>query len=77
MGSSSKLVAKGVVAKKYKFLGNCYICDKSRHQSFEYKNKKVKVKGKRSAQACMAEADDMDLYAVMSKVNLVGSNPCE
>ena len=70
MGSNSKLGAKSVVSKKYKFTKNCYICDKSGHRSFECRSKQAKANGKRSVQAHMAEADDMDLCAMMSEVNL-------
>ena len=31
---SSKVRATGTAAKKYKYLGNCYICNKSGHGLF-------------------------------------------
>ena len=75
VGSSSKLGANGVATKKYKFPSNCYNYNKPEHRSFECRSKHAKANRKKPAQVHMVEVDDMDLCAVVSKVNLVGSNP--
>ena len=76
-----------------KFVGNCYKCGMRNHKASDCRskvdirmddqNEKWKGKGKGKNQANLAENEisyglsDMDLCAVVSEVNLVGSNPQE
>ena len=74
--------SKGAKPKK-KTKGNCYVCDKPGHHAkdcYKQKDKEQKPgKGKKKVtQANVAETDNrMHLMAMVSEVNLVGSNPKE
>ena len=69
---------KGGISKKQKFQGKCFNCDKMGHKAAECilprknKNKEANVMEK-----ITQEVDDMNLSAVVSEVNLIGSNPKE
>ncbi|XP_074573500.1 uncharacterized protein LOC141829924 [Curcuma longa] len=64
---SSKMGPRGGVSKK--FSGKCFNCDRIGHKSSECR------KPKKKQEANMSEGPDMDLCAVISEVNLIGSNP--
>ncbi|XP_073280657.1 uncharacterized protein [Primulina huaijiensis] len=76
--SSSKrlnLGPKGGISKK-KFSGKCYNCDGMGHKASECK----KPKRNREAnvvESISQEVSNMNLFGVISEVNLVGSNPRE
>nr|XP_048319503.1 uncharacterized protein LOC125418864 [Ziziphus jujuba var. spinosa] len=75
---SSKLRPKGGISKKAKFQGKCFNCDKMGHRAADCRL----PKRKRNIETTMMEhitreVDEIDLSAVVSKVNLVGSNPSE
>ncbi|XP_042380392.1 uncharacterized protein LOC121972832 [Zingiber officinale] len=60
---------KGQNMKK-KFLGKCYNCDRMDHKASDCKRPK-----KKKPEANLAGEQDMDLCAMISEVNLIGSNP--
>ncbi|XP_074570564.1 uncharacterized protein LOC141827228 [Curcuma longa] len=64
----SKMEPKGGIIKK-KFTGKCFNCDRIGHKSSECR------KPKKKHEANVSEGPDMDLCAVISEVNLIGSNP--
>ncbi|VFQ89128.1 unnamed protein product [Cuscuta campestris] len=70
-----KIGPKGGVAKP-KFAGKCYNCGITGHRSSECRKKPQKKKQKKEEALC-SELDAMDLCAVVTEVNLVGSNPKE
>ncbi|VFQ82628.1 unnamed protein product [Cuscuta campestris] len=70
-----KIGLKGGVAKP-KFVGKCYNCGITGHRSLECRKKPQKKKQKKEEALC-SELDSMDLCAVVTEVNLVGSNPKE
>ncbi|VFQ90292.1 unnamed protein product [Cuscuta campestris] len=70
-----KIGPKGGVAKT-KFAGKCYNCGITGHRSSECRKKPQKKKQKKEEALC-SELDAMDLCAVVTEVNLVGSNPKE
>ncbi|VFR00951.1 unnamed protein product [Cuscuta campestris] len=70
-----KIGPKGGVVKP-KFAGKCYNCGITGHRSSECRMKPQKKKQKKEEALC-SELDAMDLCAVVTEVNLVGSNPKE
>ncbi|VFQ88358.1 unnamed protein product [Cuscuta campestris] len=70
-----KIGPKGGVAKT-KFAGKCYNCGITGHRSSECR-KKPQTKKQKKEEALCSELDAMDLCAVVTEVNLVGSNPKE
>ncbi|VFQ62059.1 unnamed protein product [Cuscuta campestris] len=70
-----KIGPKGGVAKP-KFAGKCFNCGIMGHRSSECRKKPQKKKQKKEEALC-SELDAMDLCAVVTEVNLVGSNPKE
>nr|XP_048320125.1 uncharacterized protein LOC125419077 [Ziziphus jujuba var. spinosa] len=77
-GKSSKLGPKGGISKNAKFQGKYFNCDKMGHRAADCRLSKRK----RNIETTMMEhitreVDEIDLSAVVSKVNLVGSNPRE
>ncbi|XP_015875287.2 uncharacterized protein LOC107412096 [Ziziphus jujuba] len=77
-GKSSKLGPKRGIFKKAKFQGKCFNCDKMDHRAADCRL----PKRKRNIETTMMEhitreVDEIDLNAVVSEVNLVGSNPKE
>ncbi|XP_074569683.1 uncharacterized protein LOC141826336 [Curcuma longa] len=64
----SKMEPKGGISKK-KFTGKCFNCDRVGHKSSDCR------KPKKKHEANVSEGPDMDLCAVISEVNLIGSNP--
>ena len=70
-----------------KFMGNCYVCNKPGHRAKDCRSRTTQVsqgnnKKRKFAQANMTELEqlsgdilEMNLCAVISEVNLVGSNP--
>ena len=80
----SKLGPKGGISKKpkFQFQRKCYNCGKTGHRASECRLPQKKFK--KNQEANMTEVDyisrdvsDINLSAVVSKVNLVGSNPRE
>ncbi|KAL5582162.1 hypothetical protein UlMin_014604 [Ulmus minor] len=73
-----KLGPKGGVSKKQKFQGKCFNCDKIGHKSSECRlPKKNKNHEANVVNDITQDVADIDLCAVISEVNLVGSNPRE
>ncbi|KAL5570239.1 hypothetical protein UlMin_026814 [Ulmus minor] len=73
-----KLGPKGGVSKKQKFQGKCFNCDKIGHKSSECRlPKKNKNHEANVVNDITQDVVDIDLCAVISEVNLVGSNPRE
>ncbi|VFQ64841.1 unnamed protein product [Cuscuta campestris] len=70
-----KIGPKGGIAKP-KFAGKCYNCGITGHRSSECRKKPQKKKQKKEEALC-SELDAMDLCAIVTEVNLVGSNPKE
>ena len=74
----SKLGLKGGVSKNQKFLGKCFNCGKQGHKSIECKLlKRNKPSEANVVDDISKDVSDIDLAAVISEVNLVGSNPKE
>ncbi|WJZ94150.1 hypothetical protein VitviT2T_013032 [Vitis vinifera] len=77
-GKGSKLGPKGGISKKPKFQGKCFNCGKQGHKSVDCRlPKKNKPKEANVIDDITKNVPDIDLTAVVSKVNLVGSNPKE
>ena len=77
-GKDSKWGPKGGVFKKQKFLGKCINCGKQGHKSYDYRlPKRNKSKEAKVVDNISKDVSDINLTAVISKVNLVGSNPKE
>ena len=83
-GKGSKLGPKGGISKKpkFQFQGKCFNCGKAGHRASECRLPQNKFK--KNNQAHMIELDtisrdvsDINLSAVVSEVNMVGSNPRE
>ena len=73
-----KLGPKGGVSKKQKFQGKCFNCDKIGHKSSECRlPKKNKNHEANVVDNITQDVADINLCAVISEVNLVGSNPRE
>ena len=82
----SKFGPKGGIAKKpkYQFQGKCYNCGKTGHRASDCRKPQQRKEFKKTPQANMAEMEylskdvsDINLSAIVSEVNLVGSNPKE
>jgi transposase InsO family protein len=84
-GQGSSQGSKSGENKKYKFQGKCFKCDKQGHRAADCRSRpKDGNARKKPAQANVTEVEtlsdnveDMHLSAVVSEVNLVGSNPKE
>ncbi|RVW12910.1 Retrovirus-related Pol polyprotein from transposon TNT 1-94 [Vitis vinifera] len=77
-GKGSKLGPKGGISKKPKFQGKCFNCGKQGHKSIDCRlPKKNKPKEANVIDNITKNVYDIDLTAVVSEVNLVGSNPKE
>ncbi|RVW41557.1 Retrovirus-related Pol polyprotein from transposon TNT 1-94 [Vitis vinifera] len=77
-GKGSKLGPKGGISKKPKFQGKCFNCGKQGHKSVDCRlPKKNKPKEANVIDDITKNVYDIDLTAVVSEVNLVGSNPKE
>ena len=69
---------KGGISKKHKFQGKCFNCDKMGHKVVDCKlPKKNKNKEAYVMEEITQEIDDLNLSVVVSKANLVESNPRE
>ena len=69
---------KGGISKKQKFQGKCFNCDKMGHKAADCRLlRKNKNKEANVMEKITQEVDDMNLSAVVSEVNLIGSNPKE
>ena len=69
---------KGGISKKQKFQGKCFNCDKMGHKAADCRlPKKNKNKEAYVMEEITQEVDDLNLLAVVSEVNLIGSNPKE
>ncbi|WJZ85230.1 hypothetical protein VitviT2T_004776 [Vitis vinifera] len=77
-GKGSKLGPKGGISKKPKFQGKCFNCGKQGHKSVDCRlPKKNKPKEANVIDNITKNVSNIDLTAVVSEVNLVGSNPKE
>ncbi|KAL6344924.1 hypothetical protein AAG906_006685 [Vitis piasezkii] len=77
-GKGSKLGPKGGISKKPKFQGKCFNCGKQGHKSVDCRlPKKNKPKEANVIDDITRNVSDIDLTAIVSEVNLVGSNPKE
>ena len=77
-GKGTKLGPKGGVSKKQKFLGKCFNCGKQGHGFSDCRlPKRNKPKEANVIDDISKDVSDIDLMAVIFKVNLVGSNPKE
>ncbi|KAL5569712.1 hypothetical protein UlMin_026287 [Ulmus minor] len=71
-----KLGPKGGVSKKQKFQGKCFNCDKIGHKSSECRlPKKNKNHEANVVNNITQDVADINMCAVISEVNMVGSNP--
>ncbi|KAG8472519.1 hypothetical protein CXB51_035278 [Gossypium anomalum] len=70
-----KLGPKGGVFKKPKFQGKCFNCKNMGHKSSDCRlPKRVRTNKANAMENISKEVSNLDLYAVISKVNLVDSN---
>ncbi|PON90873.1 Zinc finger, CCHC-type, partial [Trema orientale] len=77
-GKGNKLGPKGGISKKQKFQGKCFNCDKIGHKASDCRLPKKKKKNEANiVDEITQDVSDIDLCAVVSEVNLVGSNPKE
>ena len=77
-GKGTKLGPKGGVFKKQKFIGKCFNCGKQGHKSSDCRlPKRNKLKEANVVDDISKDVSEIDLIAVISEVNLVGSNPKE
>ena len=66
---------KGGISKKQKFQGKCFNCDKMGHKAADCRlPRKNKNKEANVMEKITQEVDDMNLSAIVSEVNLIGSN---
>ena len=70
----AKLGPKGGVSKKQKFLGKCFNCGKPGHKGADCRLPK---RDKRRETHMVDSFADINLSAVISEVNMMGSNPRE
>ncbi|KAK5838770.1 hypothetical protein PVK06_007508 [Gossypium arboreum] len=76
--NGSKFGPNGCVSKKQKFQGKCFNCSKIGHKSSDCRfPKKVKANKANTVEEIFKEVFDMDLCAVIFKVNMVDSNQRE
>nr|XP_048318863.1 uncharacterized protein LOC125418693 [Ziziphus jujuba var. spinosa]XP_048318864.1 uncharacterized protein LOC125418693 [Ziziphus jujuba var. spinosa]XP_048318865.1 uncharacterized protein LOC125418693 [Ziziphus jujuba var. spinosa] len=74
-GKSSKLGSKGGISKQAKFQGKCFNCDKMGHKAANCRlSKRKRNKEATMMEHIIREVDEIDLSAVVSKVNLVDHN---
>ena len=74
----SKLRPKGGISKKQKFQGKCFNYGKQGHKSLDCRlPKRNKRKEANVVDGITKDVFDINLTIVISKVNLVGSNPKE
>ena len=77
-GEGTKLGPKGGVSKKQKFLWKCFNCGKQGHRSSDCRlPKRKKPKEANVINDISKDVSDIDFTAIISKVNLLGSNPKE
>ena len=77
-GKGTKLGPKGGVFKKQKFIGKCFNYGKQGHKSSDCRlPKRNKLKEANVVDDISKDVYEIDLTAVISEVNLVGSNPKE
>ena len=77
-GKGTKLGPKGGVFKKKKFIEKCFNCGKHGHKYSDCRlPKKNKLKEANVVDDLSKDVSEIDLTAVISEVNLVGSNPKE
>ena len=77
-GKCTKLGPKGGVSKKQNLLGKCFNYEKQGHKSLDCRlPKRNKPKEVNVIDDISNDMFDIDLVAIISKVNLVGSNPKE
>ena len=77
-GKDTKLGPKGGVFKKQKFIKKCFNCGKQGHRSSDCRlPKRNKLKEANVVDDISKDVSEIDLTAVISEVNLVGSNPKE
>ena len=77
-GKGSKLGPKGGVSKKQKVIGKYFNYGKQGHKSYDYRlPKRNKPKEANVVDDISKDVFDIDLTAIISKVNLGGSNPKE
>ena len=77
-GKDSNLGLEGGMSKKQKFQGKCFNCGKQGHKSSDCRlPKRNKPKEANVFDDITKDVSNINLIAVISKVNLVGSNPKE
>ena len=77
-GKGSKLGPKGGISKKQKFQGKCFNCEKQVHKFLDCRlPKRNKPKEANVVDGITKNVSNIDLIAIISEVNLVGSNPKE
>ena len=75
-GKSSKLGPKGGISKKHKFQGKCFNCGKQGLKSLDCKlAKRNKPKEVNVVDGITKDVSNIDLTAIISEINFVGSNP--
>ena len=77
-GKDTKMGPKGGVSKEKKFLGKCFNCGKQGQKSYDCSlPKRNKPEEANVIDDISKDVSDIKLTIVISKVNLVGSNPKE
>ena len=77
-GKGTKLGPKGGVFKKQKFIGKCFNYGKQGNKSSDCRlPKRNKLNEANVVDDISKDVSEIDLTAVISEVNLVGSNPKE